>query len=109
MHFIAQTARIAQQLPLADIAGDGHHQHRREAEVDLADGRLVAILRQIFFGAFNLFADIVHGLVDVKAGGELQQHEAAALIGVAAHFLDPVDRAHGVFNRAHQHFLGIFR
>ena len=84
---ILRGARDAQQRALGHVAGEPHHQHRIERQVDLEHLRLVDIARQVVLGLIDLGAHIGERRFGIEPGLELEQHEAAAFEGGGAHLL----------------------
>ncbi len=102
-------ARDAQQRALGHVAGEPHHQHRIEREVDLLHLRLVDLARQVVLGLIDLSAHVRERGLGVEPGLELEQHEAAALEGGRTHLLHVADRLELGLDRTQQQPLGILR
>ena len=102
-------ARDLQHGPLRHLAGQRHHQHRIERQVDLLHARLVGILRQVALGLIDLGAHVGQRRLGIEARLELEQHGAAALVGGRAHFLDVADGLELGLDRPQQQALGILR
>src|SRR5262249_15913215 len=99
----------AQQRALGHVAGEPHHQHRIEREVDLLHLRFVDLARQVVLGLIDLGAHVRERGLGVEAGLELEQHEAPALEGGRTHLLYVADRLELGLDRTQQQPLGILR
>ena len=99
----------AQQRAFGDVAGQAHHQHGVERQVDLEHLRFVHVAGQIVLGLVHLGTHVRERRLGIEAGFEFEQHEAAALEGGGTHLLDVADRFELGLDRPQQQPLRILR